>query len=132
MSDMPVWERVYRRHFFELGESDRESFWRMDLVMHRLHRRLVSWYRPPQHHRKRGHMPQLWRILRRVSRGMTTHADADRLLWEIITLRSRLDRAEGELKGMVEQVNNIHRECAFWRDQYQRVSYRLEKEVEDA
>ena len=104
--------------------------------------------KPPQHHRKRGHMPQLWRILRRVSRGMTTHADADWLLWEIITLRSHLaravrpavrpahdgahDGAECELKGMREQVDNMHRECAFWRDQYQRVAYRLEKEAEDA
>ena len=87
--------------------------------------------RPPQHRRKRGHMPQLWRILRRVSRGMTTRADADWLLWEIITLRSRLDRAEGELKGMREQADNMHRECAFWRDQYQRVAYRLEKEADD-
>jgi len=88
--------------------------------------------KPPQHRRKRGHVPQLWRILRRVSRGMTTHTDADRLLWEIITLRSRLDRAEGELKGMVEQADNMHRECAFWRDQYQRVAYPLEKEGDDA
>ena len=90
------------------------------------------WQGPPQHHRKRGHMPQLWRILRRVSRGMTTHTDADWLLWEIITLRSRLDRAEGELKGMREQADNMHRECAFWRDQYQRVAYRLEEEPDDA
>jgi len=52
MSDMPVWERVYRRHFFEL-------------------------------------------------------------------------------KGMVDQADNMHRECAFWRDQYQRVAYQLEKETED-
>ena len=89
------------------------------------------WQGPPQHRRKRGHTLRLWRILRRVSRGMTTHADADWLLWEILTLRSRLDRAEGELKGMVENVDALHRECAFWRDRYQRVAYRLEKEADD-
>jgi len=70
--------------------------------------------KPPQHHRKRGHMPQLWRILRRVSRGMTTHADADWLLWEILTLRSRLDRAEGELKGMRENVDALQLDRDFW------------------
>ena len=57
--------------------------------------------------------------------------DAHWLQWHTIALRSRLDRAEGELKGMVEQADNMHRECAFWRDQYQRVAYRLEKEAED-
>jgi len=88
--------------------------------------------KPPQHHRKRGHVPQLWRILHRISRGITAHMDAAWLFWEFTTLRSRLDRAEGELKGMVEQVDNMHRECAFWRDHYQRVAYRLEKEAEDA
>ena len=66
--------------------------------------------KPPQHRRKRGHVPQLWRILRRVSRGMTTHTDADWLLWEIITLRSRLDRAEGETKGMREGTERLKRE----------------------
>ena len=76
------------------------------------------WQGPPQHHRKRGHMPQLWRILRRVSRGMTTRADADWLLWEIITLRSRLDRAEGELKGMRENVGALKRECHYWKHQF--------------
>ena len=74
--------------------------------------------KPPQHHRKRGHMPQLWRVLRRVSRGMTTHTDADWLLWEIITLRSRLDRAEGELKGMRENVGALKRECHYWKHQF--------------
>jgi len=33
---------------------------------------------------------------------------------------------------MVEQADNMHHECAFWRDHYQRVAYRLEKEAEDA
>ena len=70
--------------------------------------------KPPQHHRKRGHMPQLWRVLRRVSRGMTTHTDADWLLWEIITLRSRLDRAEGELKGMRRAIESWHEEERLW------------------
>jgi len=74
--------------------------------------------RPPQHHRKRGHMPQLWRILRRVSRGMTTHADADWLSWEIITLRSRLDRAEGELKGMRENMGVLKRDRHYWKHQF--------------
>jgi len=57
--------------------------------------------------------------------------EADRPDWHIIQLQSRLDRAEGELKGMREQADNMHRECAFWRDQYQRVAYRLEKEADD-
>ena len=71
-------------------------------------------------------------VLDRMRSGTTTVNDAHWLHWYIAGLRSRLDRAEGELKGMVGQVDNMHRECAFWRDQYQRVAYRLEKEADDA
>jgi len=97
----------------ERGAPIRWAMWIADRHTRRGYR---EWQGPPQHHRKRGHMPQLWRILRRVSRGMTTHADADRLLWEIITLRSRIDRAEGELKGMRENVGGLQADLAATRD----------------
>jgi len=49
---------------------------------------------------------------------MTTHADADWLLWEILTLRSRLDRAEGELKGMRENMGVLKRDRHYWKHQF--------------
>ena len=71
-------------------------------------------------------------VLARVRSGTTKDDDAHWLHWYIAGLRSCLDRAESEMKGMVEEADNMHRECAFWRDHYQRVAYRLEKEGDDA
>ena len=87
--------------------------------------------KPPQHHRKRGYCKTLASVLRHVEAAQCGYDDALWLFYHIAGLRSRLDHAEGELKGMREQVDNMHCECAFWRDQYQRVSYQLEKEAED-
>ena len=87
--------------------------------------------KPPQHHRKRGCRKTLASVLRHVEAAQCGYDDASWLYYHVAGLRSRLDRAEGELKGMVDQADNMHRECAFWRDQYQRVAYQLEKETED-
>jgi len=55
-------------------------------------------------------------VLARVRAGTTKDDDAHWLHWHIIGLRSRLDRAEGELKGMRENVGDLQADLAATRD----------------
>jgi len=86
--------------------------------------------RPPQHHRKRGHTSAFARLLRRIQTGMTTDAD----MWRVLSLRSRLIRAEAERDAMREGVEELRarleierdvayvlaEQCDFWREQTQK------------
>jgi len=56
--------------------------------------------RPPQHHGKRGYRKTLASVLRHVEAARCGYDDALWLFYHIAGLRSRLDRAEGELQGM--------------------------------
>jgi len=49
-------------------------------------------------------------VLARVRSGTTTVDDADWLHWHIIGLQSRIDCAEGELKGVRESVGTLKHE----------------------
>ena len=61
--------------------------------------------KPPQHHRKRGYRKTLASVLRHVEVARCGYDDASWLFYHIAGLRSRLDHAEGELKGMRENVD---------------------------
>ena len=64
----------------------------------------------PRHHRKRGYRKTLASVLRHVEAGRCGYDDALWLFYHIAGLRSRLDRAEGELKGMREGTERLKRE----------------------
>ena len=74
--------------------------------------------KPPQHHRKRGYCKMLASVLRHVEAARCGYDDALWLFYHIAGLRSRLDRAEGELKGMRENVGALKRECHYWKHQF--------------
>ena len=57
-------------------------------------------------------------VLARVRTGTTKDDDALWLFYHIAGLRSRLGCAEGELKGMRENVGVLQRECHYWKHQF--------------
>ena len=66
------------------------------------HRTLVGTF-PPQHLRKRGQRTAFARLLRRIQMGTTTDAD----MWRVLSLRSRLIRAEAERDALREGVEEL-------------------------
>ena len=70
--------------------------------------------KPPQHHRKRGYRKTLASVLRHVEAGRCGYDDALWLFYHIAGLRSRLGCAEGELKGMRENVDALQLDRDFW------------------
>jgi len=70
--------------------------------------------KPPQHHRKRGYRKTLASVLCHVEAGRCGYDDALWLFYHVAGLRSRLDRAEGELKGMRENVDALQLDRDFW------------------
>ena len=70
--------------------------------------------KPPQHHRKRGYCKTLASVLRHVEVARCGYDDASWLFYHIAGLRSRLDRAEGELKGMRRAIESWREEERLW------------------
>jgi len=129
-----LWGTIYLGHMAH-GATVSYAAWRADLLEKRRHRP-VMWQGQRCHCHKRGHR-RTWRllptrdvggeadmsnqtdtplsaVLDRVGGGMTTIGDAHWLHWHIIGLQSRLDRAEGELKGMREHVDTLKRDRDIW------------------
>ena len=66
------------------------------------------WPKPPQHLRLPPRaVSSLCSLLRRIRRGMTTERDA----WRVLSLVSRLDRAEGELRAMRRWAEGWRSDC---------------------
>ena len=74
--------------------------------------------KPPQHHRKRGYCKTLASVLRHVEAARCGYDDASWLFYHIAGLRSRLDRAEGELKWMRENMGVLKRDRHYWKHQF--------------
>jgi hypothetical protein len=89
-------------------------------MIHRHRPPYLCW--PSQHLRipPRG-CPSLALLVWRIRSGYTTDRDA----WRVLSMASRMDRAEGELKGMREGVARLRRECIFWRTRYKQAAEKL-------
>ena len=70
-------------------------------------------------------------VLARVRSGTTTVDDADWLHWHIIGLQSRIDCAEGELKGVRDQLQS-QLVTAFGKLEHLEGELRRAEEADDA
>ena len=114
----------YRETYIGLTERGQRSLRCTQYIGVRYYAR--SWHRPPQHLRLPPRaVSSLCSLLRRIRRGMTTERDA----WRVLSLVSRLDRAEGELRVMREGVgdcfsdsaNRLNRHCLLAGSQSRQV-----------